>query len=84
MKAVVVEQYGGPDVMKLKEVPIPEVGNGQVLVKVKATGVNPVDVYIRDNRFGVNKPLPFTPGSDCAGIIEKVGNEVSNLKVNSL
>src|SRR4051812_4938682 len=72
MKAIRVHQFGDPDVLKLEEVPDPKPGSGQVLVRIKAIGINPVETYIRAGRYGP-KQFPFTPGNDGAGIIEEVG-----------
>jgi len=78
MKAIVVRQYGDPDVMKLEEVARPEPGPGQVLVRVRAAGVNPADTYARS---GLTKPaLPYTPGTDAAGVVEAVGAGVASVK----
>lgn len=76
MKAVRVHGFGGPEVLKVEEVPDPQPGPGQVLIKVEAAGVNPVDTYIRQGTYGP-KPFPYTPGSDVAGTIEKVGDGVT-------
>lgn len=73
MKAIVVREFGAPEVMKLEEVPTPEVGAGQVLVRVKAAGVNPVDTYIRAGAYAQKPRLPYTPGKDAGGIVEQVG-----------
>lgn len=81
MKAIVVKEYGAPEVMKLEEVPTPKVEANQVLVKIKAAGVNPVDTYIRSGIYAVKPPLPYTPGKDAAGIIEAVGENVTKFKV---
>ena len=59
--------------MKLEDVPDPAVASGQVLVKIKAAGVNPVDTYIRAGTYGVLPAPPYTPGADGAGIVEAVG-----------
>lgn len=80
MKAVVVREYGEPEVMKLEEATIPEVGASQVLVRVMAAGVNPVDTYIRAGFYAVKPPLPYTPGKDAAGVVEKVGEDISHVK----
>jgi len=78
MKAIVVRQYGDPEVMKVEEVPTPKPAAGQVLVKVRAAGVNPADTYARS---GLTKPsLPYTPGSDGAGVVESVGPDVTSLR----
>ena len=72
MLSIRVHQTGGPEVLKLEEVPDPEPGPGQVLVSVRAAGVNPVDTYIRSGRYG-QKDFPYTPGADAAGVVESVG-----------
>jgi len=73
MKAIRVHKFGEPEVMRLEEVPEPQVGPGQVLVKVHAVGVNPVETYIRAGTFAPAPPLPYTPGMDAAGVVEAVG-----------
>jgi NADPH2:quinone reductase len=81
MKAIRVHETGGPDVLKLEEVPDPQPGPGQVLVRVKAAGVNPVDTYIRAGGYAVKPPLPYTPGMDAAGDVEAVGEGVTRVSV---
>ncbi|CAN5611530.1 zinc-dependent alcohol dehydrogenase family protein [soil metagenome] len=81
MRAIIVKEFGEPEVMKLEEVSMPEVDKNQVLVRVKAAGINPVDIYIRGGQHAVKPELPFTPGKDAAGIIEKVGEAVEKVKV---
>jgi NADPH2:quinone reductase len=73
MKAIVIEKFGGPEVLKLKDVPEPKPGPGQVLVSIKAIGVNPVETYIRAGTYTRKADLPWTPGTDAAGFIEAVG-----------
>ncbi len=80
MKAIVVREFGPPEVMKLEDVPVPDVGESQVLVRVKAAGVNPVDCYIRTGTYASKPNLPYTPGKDAAGTIEKAGNAASGLR----
>jgi len=80
MKAIIVKEFGGPEVMKLEEIKTPEPGNGQVLVRIHAAGVNPVDVYRNTGNYG-KISLPFTPGADGAGIVEKTGSDVSSIAV---
>ncbi|XP_071140742.1 quinone oxidoreductase-like [Mytilus edulis] len=81
MKAVRVAQFGGPEVLKVEEnVPIPKPQDNQVLVKVYAAGINPVDTYIRSGTYAVKPALPYTPGNDVAGIVENVGKNVTTLK----
>jgi NADPH2:quinone reductase len=81
MKAIVVREFGAPEVMKLEEVPVPEVGAGQVLVRVTAAGVNPVDTYIRAGAHAERPNLPYTPGKDAGGIVEKIGEGVYDVRV---
>ncbi|HVP19548.1 MAG TPA: NADPH:quinone reductase [Spirochaetia bacterium] len=80
MKAIIVREFGDPHVMKLEEVPVPKVGPGQVLVRIKAAGVNPADTYARTGGSAAKPPLPWTPGTDGAGVIESVGAGVKRVK----
>lgn len=80
MKAIIVSEFGAPEVMKLEEIQTPEPNENQILVRVKAAGVNPVDTYIRAGQHAQKPALPYTPGKDAAGIIERVGAEVKNFK----
>ncbi len=73
MKAIRVKEFGGPEVLRLEEVPDPQPGPGQVVVRIKAAGVNPVDTYIRAGIYPRKPPLPYTPGTDGAGMVESVG-----------
>jgi NADPH2:quinone reductase len=79
MKAIVVREFGGPEVMKLEDVPVPAPGAGQLLVRVAAVGVNPVDGYIRSGSYARKPTLPYTPGTDIAGTVERVGAGVTRL-----
>ena len=81
MKAIQVQQFGGPDVLALHEIPTPKPGPGQVLVRVHAAGVNPYDTYMRAGTYAIQPSLPYTPGSDAAGIVEAVGEGVKKVKV---
>ena len=82
MQAIRVHEFGGPEVLKLEEVPEPQVGHGQVLIKVHAAGVNPYEAYIRAGQYAaVAPPLPYTPGNDAAGVVEAVGAGVSRVGV---
>ncbi len=76
MKAIRVEQFGGPEVLRIQDVPNPVAGPGQVLVRVQAAGINPVDAYIRSGNYAAKPALPYTPGSDAAGVVESVGEGV--------
>ena len=80
MKAILVREFGGPEVLKLEEVPTPKPAAGQVLVRIYAAGVNPYDTYMRAGTYAVKPPLPYTPGSDAAGVIEAVGDGVKKVK----
>jgi NADPH:quinone reductase len=80
MKAILVRQFGGPEVLKLEEVPTPKPAAGQVVVRIHAAGVNPYDTYMRAGTYAVKPPLPYTPGSDGAGVIEAVGEGVKKVK----
>jgi len=80
MKAIRVVQFGEPDVMRIETVPDPKPGPGQVLVRIKAAGVNPVDTYIRAGAY-TKPPLPYTPGLDAAGTVEALGTGVRGLAV---
>jgi NADPH:quinone reductase len=81
MKAIVVHQFGGPEVLRLEDRPDPSPGPDEVVVRVKAIGVNPVDTYIRNGAHAVKPQLPYVPGSDGAGEIEALGANVTQLKV---
>jgi NADPH2:quinone reductase len=80
MKAIRVHQFGGPEVLKLDEIPTPKPEAGQVLVHIRAAGVNPYDTYMRNGTYPIKPPLPYTPGSDAAGTIEAVGSGVKKVK----
>jgi NADPH2:quinone reductase len=81
MKAIRVHEFGGPQVMKLEEVPDLKPGPAQVVVRVHAAGVNPVDTYIRSGAYARKPLLPYTPGSDGAGLVEAAGEGVKRMKV---
>ena len=78
MKAIRVEQYGGPERLRLVDLPIPEPGPGELLIRVEAAGVNFVDVYHRTGLY--QRPLPFTPGREGAGVVERVGAGVTGTR----
>jgi NADPH2:quinone reductase len=80
MKVIRVHEFGGPEVLKLEEVPTPGPAAGQVLVRIHAAGVNPYDTYMRNGTYPVKPPLPYTPGSDAAGAVEAVGEGVTKVK----
>jgi NADPH2:quinone reductase len=78
MQAIQLLDVGGPEVMTLREVPIPVPAAGQVLVNIAASGVNFIDLYVREGRYG-NQP-PFTPGQEAAGTVAAVGEGVTTVK----
>src|SRR3954470_539484 len=80
MKAILVREHGGPEVLKLEDLPDPKPNADQVVVRLKAVGVNPVDVYIRTGAYARKPALPFIPGSDAGGEIEWVGANVKRYK----
>ena len=77
MKAIRVKQFGAPGELRLAEVPVPQPEAGQVLVRIHAAGVNPVETYIRSGSYARKPELPYTPGSDGAGVVEAVGAQVT-------
>jgi len=79
MKAVRIHQFGGPEVLKLEELPTPQPGPGQALVKIEATGVNFIDVYHRTGLYPA--PLPRLMGVEGAGVVDAVGPEVTEVRV---
>lgn len=83
MQAIRVEQFGEPGVMRVADVPPPIPGPGQVLVRVHAAGVNPVDTYIRAGTHARKPPLPFTPGLDAAGVVIALGAGVTQPALGS-
>ena len=81
MKAVVIHEYGGPNVLKYEDVPRPEPKEDQILVRVVAAGVNPVDGMIRSGMFANEKrAFPVILGGDVAGVVEKVGSKITKFK----
>jgi NADPH:quinone reductase and related Zn-dependent oxidoreductases len=83
MQAIIVREFGGPDVMKIEQVPDPTAGAGQVLVRNHAIGVNPYDTYMLSGNYATKPPLPYSPGADAAGIVEAVGADVTDVAVGS-
>lgn len=83
MKAMIVHEYGGPEVLKLEDVPRPVPKENEVLVRVIASGVNPVDALIVSGKYAkeFGTHLPLTPGYDIAGIVEQTGAKITKLKV---
>lgn len=83
MKAIIIREYGGPEVLKYEDVARPEPKENQVLVRVIAAGVNPIDALIREGTYSkeFGTTLPLVPGYDIAGVVEKTGAKITKLKV---
>ena len=79
MRAIRVNEFGGPEVMQLEDVQDLNAGPGQVVVRIRAIGVNPVDTYIRAGLHAVKPSLPWTPGSDAAGVVDSIGEGVTKV-----
>src|SRR3970040_1241956 len=80
MKAVLCKQFGPPESLVIEEVPSPRPGAGEVVVSIKAASVNFPDVLIIQNKYQSKPPLPFSPGSELAGVVKEVGAGVTNVK----
>jgi NADPH2:quinone reductase len=80
MKAIRVKEFGGPEVMQLEEMPDPKPSGAQVVVRSRAAGVNPVDVYIRSGVYPRKPALPYTPGTDGAGTVESAGPDAKRFQ----
>jgi len=80
MNAIVVHEFGAPEVMKLEDAPQPKPGPGQLLIHVRAAGVNPADTYMRSGNYARKPALPYTPGNDGSGVVESVGPNVAGWK----
>src|SRR5438445_3626501 len=82
MKAVVIHEYGGPEVLKYEDISRPEPKDDQLLIRVIAAGVNPVDGMIRSGMFAKegNRAFPIILGGDVAGVVEKVGSKITKFK----
>jgi NADPH2:quinone reductase len=80
MKAIRVHQFGGPEILKFEEIPTPQPGADQILVRIHAVGVNPVETYIRAGTYPNLPPLPYTPGKDAAGVVESIGADMKSVR----
>jgi len=78
MQAILAREFGGPDVLKLEEIPDPVAGAGQVRVRLHAVGVNPYETYMRAGVYAIKPDLPYTPGADAAGVIDQLGPGVQD------
>src|SRR5262249_27793967 len=81
VKAAFLETTGPPDVLRVGELPTPTPGPGEVLVRIAASAVNPIDLYIRAGTVAMPLPRPFIPGCDLAGTVTALGPHASRFKV---
>ena len=79
MKAIRIHAHGGPEALRLEEIPEPRPGRGEALIRIEAAGVNFVEVYQRKGQYAMT--LPYTPGSEGAGVVTAVGDNISSVKV---
>src|SRR4051812_5857480 len=80
MKAVLCKQFGPPESLVVEDLPSPKAGAGEVVVAVKAASVNFPDVLIIQNKYQFKPPLPFSPGSELAGVVKEIGPGVTNVR----
>src|SRR4026208_598132 len=80
MKAVLCRSFGPPESLVVEDVPSPTAGPGEVVLSVKAASVNFPDVLIIQNKYQVKQPLPFSPGSEMAGVVKSVGDGVTHYR----
>ena len=83
MKAIRLHEFGPPEVMHMEDVPDLRPGPGQIVVRIHAAGVNPVETYIRAGTYALKPPLPYTPGGDAAGVVAAVGEHVTRFKTGA-
>ena len=83
MRAILVEQFGGPEVLRPADANVPEPCAGELRIKLHAAGVNPVETYIRSGNYAAGLPaLPYIPGADGAGVVDAIGDDVNAIKSN--
>ncbi len=80
MRAVVIREHGGPEVLRVEERPVPDVGPNDIRVRVRAVALNHLDLWTRRGIPGVRLPLPIVPGADVAGVVDAVGDQVRHVK----
>lgn len=83
VKIIRYDEFGGPEVLRVEEVPVPQAGPGEVLVRVEAAGLNFADIMQRRNAYLQPTPLPAFPGGEIAGTVEAVGEGVTTVAVGS-
>jgi NADPH:quinone reductase len=82
MKAIRAHSFGGPEVLQLEEVDDPIPGPGEVVIDVRAAGINPADTYMRNGTYAIVPKLPYIPGGDAGGVVSAVGLGVREFSVN--
>jgi len=83
MKAASIEKTGGPEVIQFVDLPKPHPGPGELLVRVRAASINPIDTYIRSGAISMNLPMPYIPGCDLAGVVEAVGQDAGRFQLTN-
>ena len=83
MRAVQFRRFGGPEVLELVEAPTSKPGRGQVLVRMRAAGINFAETLMRQNKYAVTPDLPAIPGTEVAGTVEALGDGVTTIKVGA-
>ena len=81
MKAVIISEHGGPEVLRYTEVPDPTIGSNEVLVRIRACALNHLDIWVRAGLPGVSIPMPHILGSDIAGEVAQVGSQVAGVQI---
>jgi NADPH:quinone reductase-like Zn-dependent oxidoreductase len=81
MKAAQFSQFGGPEVLEIVDLPDPHPGPGQVRIRVHAAGISATDPKVRKGELNFGRPLPQTTGSDVAGVVDEIGEGVSDVAV---
>jgi NADPH:quinone reductase len=76
MRAIQIEEFGGPEVMQLADVPVPEPGDGEVLIRVDTAGINWADTHARENEYIARYELPLVPGGEVVGVVERGAGEI--------
>ena len=81
MKAILAHAFGGPEVLKYEETEDPTAGPGEVVIDIKAAGINPADTYMRGGAYAIKPDLPYTPGGDAAGVVAEIGHDVTEFAI---
>ena len=81
MKAILAHEFGGPEVLQQQDRPAPTANAGEIIIEVKAAGINPADTYMRGGSYALVPVLPYTPGGDAAGVVSDIGEGVTGFAV---